>query len=60
MCGFKSLNSGEARYLSNSELQSAAERGGREPVTGFHSVMLSLRSELAIVAWIEGEITQIL
>lgn len=43
MCGFKSLNSGDARYLSNSDCQSSAERGGRDPVTGFHSVILSLR-----------------
>lgn len=50
MLGFKSLNSGEARYLSNSEFQSAAERGGREPVTGFHSVILSLRFGLEIAA----------
>lgn len=26
----------------NSEAQSVSERGGREPVTGFHSVMLNL------------------
>lgn len=43
MCGFNSLNSGEARYLSNSLCQSEAERGGRDPVTGFHSVMLNLQ-----------------
>jgi hypothetical protein len=42
MCGFRRWNSGEAWYLVNSEDQSSAERGGREPVTGFHSVMLSL------------------
>jgi hypothetical protein len=42
MLGFRSLYSGEALYLSNSEVQSSSERGGREPVTGFHSVMLRL------------------
>ena len=42
ICGLRSLNSGEARYKSNSLSQSAAERGGRDPVTGFHSVILRL------------------
>ena len=36
------LNSGEALYLENSESQSAADMGGMLPVTGRHSVMLSL------------------
>jgi hypothetical protein len=43
MSGFRSANSGEARYFSNSDSQAAAVVGGREPVMGFHSVMLSLR-----------------
>jgi hypothetical protein len=43
MRGFRSLNSGEARYFSNSDSQSARDSGGREPVTGFHSVILSLQ-----------------
>jgi hypothetical protein len=42
MFGFRSLNSGEALYLSNSDVQSESERGGSEPVTGLHSVMLNL------------------
>ena len=42
MWGFNILNSGEARYLSNSDCQSSLEMGGNEPVTGFHSVILSL------------------
>jgi hypothetical protein len=42
MCGFRRANSGEERYFVNSESQSAELRGGREPVIGFHSVMLSL------------------
>ena len=42
MCGLSCLNSGDARYLLNSLSHSAASRGGKEPVTGFHSVMLSL------------------
>ena len=42
MCGFSSLYSGEAWYLVNSDSQSDSESGGREPVTGFHSVMLRL------------------
>lgn len=41
MRGLSSLNSGEERYLVNSASQSAASRGGKEPVTGLHSVMLS-------------------
>ena len=40
-------NSGEDWYLRNSEAHSASERGGREPVTGFHSVMLRLDSEVS-------------
>jgi hypothetical protein len=42
MCGFSSANSGEDLYLANSESQAAALRGGMEPVTGRHSVMLRL------------------
>jgi hypothetical protein len=49
MVGLSSLNSGEARYLLNSESQSAAERGGSVPVTGRHSVMLSL--DVGRLAW---------
>ena len=40
MLGLSILNSGEARYLSNSDCQAEAFMGGREPVTGRHSVML--------------------
>src|SRR5271170_3230002 len=40
-------NSGEDWYFRNSEAQSASDIGGSEPVTGFHSVMLSLH-ELAV------------
>ena len=42
MCGLSCLNSGDARYLLNSLSHSGASRGGKEPVTGFHSVILSL------------------
>ena len=42
MCGLSCLNSGDARYLLNSLSHSTASRGGKEPVTGFHSVILSL------------------
>ena len=41
--GLSNLNSGEDRYLSNSDNQSCALEGGRLPVTGLHSVMLNLR-----------------
>ena len=41
------MNSGEARYLVNSESQSSWERGGRDPVTGRHSVILRLWKVLA-------------
>ena len=30
--------------MRNEEAQSASERGGKEPVTGFHSVMLNLEA----------------
>src|SRR6266446_9327188 len=33
------LYSGTSLYLANSAAQSAAERGGRIPTTGFHSVI---------------------
>lgn len=36
------MNSGEARYLSNSRSHAAWLMGGSEPVTGFHSVILRL------------------
>lgn len=36
-------NSGEARYLANSASQSLWDIGGRDPVTGFHSVIDKLR-----------------
>ena len=39
------MNSGDARYFSNSDSQSAAFIGGREPVTGRHSVILSLSKD---------------
>ena len=42
MCGLSCWNSGDARYLLNSLSHSAASRGGKEPVTGFHSVILNL------------------
>lgn len=44
MFGFRSLNSGEDLYLLNSESQSSALEGNKLPVTGLHSVMLSLPS----------------
>lgn len=43
MCGFRSLNSGDERYLLNSDSQSSAFIGGSDPVTGRHSVILSLQ-----------------
>ena len=43
MCGFSSLNSRDSRYFENSDSQSSAFMGGRDPVTGRHSVMLKLR-----------------
>lgn len=49
MCGLRSLNSGEERYFANSESQSVALVGGKEPVTGFHSVMLRLH-QISILA----------
>lgn len=42
MLGLRSLNSGDALYLANSDSQSSAFSGGIEPVTGRHSVILSL------------------
>lgn len=39
---FSCLNSGEALYFSNSRSHAAWVTGGREPVTGFHSVILRL------------------
>lgn len=35
-------NSGDALYLANSESHAEAEEGGRDPVTGRHSVILKL------------------
>lgn len=45
MRGLRRINSGEERYLVNSEAQSASEKGGNEPVTGRHSVILRLRDD---------------
>lgn len=42
--GFKILYSGEDLYLENSDSQSSALKGGSDPVTGLHSVILSLQS----------------
>lgn len=46
MFGFNSLNSGDDLYLENSDSQSSAFIGGSEPVTGRHSVILSLLRDL--------------
>lgn len=42
MLGFSFWNSGDLRYLRNAMSHSETVRGGRIPVTGRHSVMLSL------------------
>lgn len=42
MFGLRILYSGEDRYFANSDSQSSSFIGGREPVTGLHSVILSL------------------
>jgi hypothetical protein len=45
MRGLSRMNSGEARYFANSESQSDRLKGGSEPVTGRHSVILRLKEE---------------
>ena len=42
MDGLRRANSGEERYLVNSDSHAERERGGRVPVRGRHSVMLRL------------------
>lgn len=48
----RTRNSGEALYFANSDSQSASDMGGREPVTGRHSVMDRLRGTTQYV--VEG------
>ena len=40
MWGLSRWNSGDDWYFRNSDAQSASDIGGRDPVTGFHSVIL--------------------